>query len=192
MPLDRRRFLAACSAAGFAGTLLPGTLYTLAAQAEQQANPTQENQRPVSPPPITTEMLDAAAALAGVTLTAQQRSMMLDGLNQQRKSYDAIRALHIPNSVAPAFVFDPLPPGATVDTENRPMRVSTAPAISRVPSNLEDLAFLSARELSEYVRRKQVSSTALTEMYLTRLKRYDPMLHFVVTLTEERAMTQAR
>ncbi len=29
-------------------------------------------------------------------------------------------------------------------------------------------------------------------MYLARLKRYDPMLHFVVTLTEERAMTQAR
>src|SRR6202012_2858017 len=29
-------------------------------------------------------------------------------------------------------------------------------------------------------------------MYLTRLKRYDPILHFAVTLTEERAMTQAR
>ena len=112
MPLDRRRFLAVCSAAGLAGTLLPGALYTLAAQAEQQTNPTQEHQRPASPPPITTEMLDAAASLAGVTLTAQQRSMMLDGLNQQRKSYDAIRALHIPNSIAPAFVFDPLPPGA--------------------------------------------------------------------------------
>ncbi len=78
-------------------------------------------------------MLDAAAALAGVSLTAEQRSMMLDGLNQQRKSYDAIRALHIPNSVAPAFVFDPLPPGATVDTENRPMRVSKAPAIVAGP-----------------------------------------------------------
>src|ERR1700761_4747082 len=192
MPLDRRRFLAACSAAGLAGTLLPGALYTLAAQAEQQTNPTPENQRPVSPPPITTEILDAAAALAGVTLTAQQRSMMLDALNQQRKSYDAIRALHISNSIAPAFVFDPLPPGATVDTENRAMRVSKAPAISRVPSNLEDLAFLSARDLSEYLRRRRVSSTALTEMYLARLKRYDPMLHFVVTLTEERAMTQAR
>jgi Asp-tRNA(Asn)/Glu-tRNA(Gln) amidotransferase A subunit family amidase len=37
-----------------------------------------------------------------------------------------------------------------------------------------------------------VSSMALTEMYLTRLKRYDPLLHFVVTLTEGRAMTQAR
>ncbi len=187
MPLDRRRFLAVCSTAGLTGTLLPGALYTLAVQAEQQGSETAK-----TPPPITNEMLEAAAALAGVPLTAEQRTMMLDGLNQQRKSYDAIRALHIPNSVAPAIVFDPVPAGAVIETERRPMRVSKAPTITKLPSNLEELAFLSARELAEYVRRKRVSSTALTEMYLARLKRYDPMLHFVVTLTEERAITQAR
>jgi Asp-tRNA(Asn)/Glu-tRNA(Gln) amidotransferase A subunit family amidase len=192
MPLDRRHFLAVCSAAGLAGTLLPGALYTLAAQAEQQGSEAATNPQPIPPKPITGEMLQAAAAIAGVPLTAEQRAMMLDGLNQQRKSYDAIRALHIPNSVAPAYIFDPLPPGIAVDTARRPMRISKAPAIARAPSNLEDLAFLSVRELSEYVRTKRVSSVALTEMYLTRLKRYDPMLHFVVTLTEERAMTHAR
>lgn len=192
MPLDRRHFLAVCSAAGLAGTLLPGALYTLAAQAEQQGSEAPKTSQTVPQKPITGEMLQAAAAIAGVPLTAEQRAMMLDGLNQQRKSYDAIRALHIPNSVAPAYIFDPLPPGIAVDTARRPMRISKAPAIARAPSNLEDLAFLSVRELSEYVRTKRVSSVALTEMYLTRLKRYDPMLHFVVTLTEERAMTHAR
>ncbi|HEX6495285.1 MAG TPA: amidase [Acidobacteriaceae bacterium] len=186
MPLDRRHFLRVCSAAGVAGTLLPGVLYTLAAQAQQGSEPPKTSQ------PITDAMLEAAAALAAVPLTPEQRMMMLDGLNQQRTSYGAIRALHIPNSVAPAYVFDPLPAGATVSSERRPMRVSKAPAVARVPSNLEDLAFLSARELAEYVRTRKVSSAALTEMYLARLKRYDPMLHFVVTLTEERARTQAR
>jgi Asp-tRNA(Asn)/Glu-tRNA(Gln) amidotransferase A subunit family amidase len=191
MLLDRRHFLAVCSAAGLAGTLLPGTLYTLAAQAEQQGSEA-KNPQPIAPQPVTAEMLEAASILAGVPLTAEQRAMMLDGLNQQRKAYDVIRALRIPNSVAPAFIFDPLPPGVAVETEPHPMRISTAPTIAHAPSNLEDLAFLSARELSEYVRTKKVSSVALTEMYLTRLKRYDPILHFVVTLTEERAMTQAR
>jgi len=52
------------------------------------------------------------------------------------------------------------------------MRISKAAAIAHMPSNLEDLAFLSVRELSAYVRTKKVSSTALTEMYLARLKRY--------------------
>ena len=192
MPLDRRHFLAVCSTAGLAGTLLPGTLYTLAAQAEQQRSEAAKNPQPIAPQPITAEMLEAASSLAGVPLTAEQRAMMIDGLNQQRKSYDVIRALRIPNSVAPAYIFDPLPPGVAVETELHPIRISKAPTIAHAPSNLEDLAFLSARELSEYVRTKKVSSVALTEMYLTRLKRYDPMLHFVVALTEERAMAQAR
>jgi len=42
------------------------------------------------------------------------------------------------------------------------------------------------------VRAKKVSSTALTQMYLARLKRYDPKLLFVITLTEERALAQAK
>jgi len=37
----------------------------------------------------------------------------------------------------------------------------------------------------------KVSSVALTKMYLARLKKYDPQLHFVITLTEERAMEHA-
>src|SRR5207253_3351487 len=39
---------------------------------------------------------------------------------------------------------------------------------------------------------KKVSSAALTQMYLQRLKKYDPTLKFVVTLTEERALAQAK
>ena len=47
------------------------------------------------------------------------------------------------------------------------------------------------RELAELVKTQKVSSVALTKMYLARLKRYDPKLHFVITLTEERALKQA-
>src|SRR5207245_5162780 len=48
------------------------------------------------------------------------------------------------------------------------------------------------RELSEMVRTRKISSTSLTNIYLDRLKRYDPKLKFVVTLTEERARAQAK
>ena len=78
-----------------------------------------------------------------------------------------------------------------MDVVRRPMVISKAPAVASAPANLEESAFLSVRELAEYMRTKKVSSVALTEMYLGRLKRYDPVLHFVVTLTEERAMTKA-
>jgi Asp-tRNA(Asn)/Glu-tRNA(Gln) amidotransferase A subunit family amidase len=42
------------------------------------------------------------------------------------------------------------------------------------------------------VSTRKASSLALTEMYLQRLKRYDTVLKFTVTLTEERALAQAK
>src|SRR5213082_3497838 len=73
------------------------------------------------------------------------------------------------------------------------MGMSKAPNVSAsAPKNVEDLAFASVRELAELVRTKKVSSVALTEMNLLRLKKYDSTLKFVVTLTEERARAQAK
>ncbi len=186
MTLDRRGFLAACSRAGITSALLPGVLYTLTAQAQQAGSG-----KPEEKPKITPELLDQAAVLAGVSLTADQKKMMLEGLDQQRESYDAIRALKMPNSVAPAFIFDPLPAGAKVDSIRREPRFSSAPSIA-VSANLEDLAFATVREQAELLRTKKITSLALTQMYLARLKRYDPKLHFVITLTEERALAQAK
>ncbi len=180
MPLDRRLFLAVSARWGFASTLFPGALYTLAQQAPSGAR-------------VTPEMIAQAAALAG---EPGQRAAMVEALGEQREAYGAIRALHLPNSVAPAFVFDPLPPGARLDTEKLPAVYSTLqsarPATAHVSVQVEELAFLSVMELGVLVRQREVSSAALTEMYLNRLQRYDPLLHFVVTLTPERAMAKAR
>ena len=38
MTLDRRSFLAGCSRAGITSALMPGVLYTLAAQAQEAAD----------------------------------------------------------------------------------------------------------------------------------------------------------
>jgi len=96
---------------------------------------------------------------------------MLDGLNQQRESYDAIRALKMPNSVAPAYIFNPLPPAPrSIPPLRTPLQQSRRH--HRLP-HLEDLAFTTVREQAELLRTKKITSLALTQMYLTRLKRYD-------------------
>jgi Asp-tRNA(Asn)/Glu-tRNA(Gln) amidotransferase A subunit family amidase len=46
--------------------------------------------------------------------------------------------------------------------------------------------------LAELIRTKQITSVELTEFYLERLRKYDPILHCVITLTEERALKQAK
>jgi Asp-tRNA(Asn)/Glu-tRNA(Gln) amidotransferase A subunit family amidase len=185
--LDRRSFLSVAGSCGLASTLFPGILYGLAADAQQ---PSPKDTEPTLQP-ITPEMISTAAALAGISIAPDQRQMMLEGLNRQRSGYAEIRDLHVPNSVVPAFVFDPLPPGTTLNSTRKPAHYSS-PAVSDAPADLESLAFLSVIELGQLIRRKKVSSVNLTQMYIARLKRYDPLLHFVITLTEERAMASAR
>ena len=60
------------------------------------------------------------------------------------------------------------------------------------PTSEEQLAFLPLTHLSRLVETRRVTSTELTRLYLARLKKYDPLLHCVVSLTEELALRQAR
>lgn len=176
--VDRRRFLATFSGMGFSSTLLPGVLWALADGKTE----------------ISEAMLEQAAAIADVPVSREQRKTLLETLNERVKGYEEIFKLHIPNSVPPALAFDPALSSTKFETKKQPIKMSAAPDIRTrdVPKNLEDLCFATARELAELVRRKKVSSLALTQMYLDRLKRYDPQLHFVITLTEERALTKAK
>lgn len=176
--VDRRTFLSVCSGLGLTSTLFPGVLWGL---ADEKAK-------------ITREMIDNAALIADVAIPDEFKEMMLDSLNLLPQGFSAIYDLHIKNEVAPAIIFDPVVPGMKLETKRREMITSTAPRghDPAVPKNLEDAAFHSVTQLAELVRTKRVSSTALTEMYIARLKRYDPALKFLITLTEDRAKAQAK
>jgi len=171
---------------GLAGTLFPGVLW---AQAQGEGAKK-----------ITKEMIENAAAIAEVPISDEYKEMMLENLNDQAKGYEEIYKLKMPNSVAPALIFDPVTSGTKFETEKRPMKMSAV----RLPKEFEDfgkagsrpnyeaLAFASVRQLAELMRTRKITSTALTQMYLARLKKYDPVLKCVVTLTEERALAQAK
>ncbi|HSG09670.1 MAG TPA: amidase [Longimicrobiales bacterium] len=173
--LDRRDFLAYFSAAGLAGTLLPGVLWAKMQEAGA----------------VTAEVLAEAEKVAGLEFTEGEREMMLQGLNQNLESYEALRSLPIPNSVPPAVRFDPMPAGKAYPTEQRPFRMSRETGVER-PRNLENVAFWPVTRLSELVRSRQVTSMELTEMYLGRLREHGPRLEAVVTLTEDLAVRLAR
>jgi Asp-tRNA(Asn)/Glu-tRNA(Gln) amidotransferase A subunit family amidase len=173
---DRRRFLAFFSSMGLSTTLLPGVVWAMGQEKSS----------------VTPDMLDAALKLSGLSLDAPKRELMLSSLNEQLDAAKTIRELNLPNSLSPAFSFDPVLPGVTTwDTVKRPLKPSPARA-PRVGKDLEELAFTSVRDLAELVRTRKVSSLALTELFLGRLERLDAKLHCVITLTRERALAQAR
>ena len=195
----RRRFLAVVSAAGLGQTLLPGALLALAMPSAAQT--VTGEARTEELPKITPEMIEQAAVIAGVTFTAEQRVVMVEGLTGQREDVFEVRKLALPNSVAPSLVFDPVPPGMQIDTVRRGMTFPLAPNVAELTARLEAagspdaatevLAFATLRELAALIFARRLTSTTLTKMYLARLKRLDPKLHCVITLTEERALKQA-
>jgi Asp-tRNA(Asn)/Glu-tRNA(Gln) amidotransferase A subunit family amidase len=140
---------------------------------------------------ITQDMLAHAEAVAGLQFTDAEREMMVDGLNRNLGAYERLRAVHIPNSVHPALLFDPVLPGREPQVRRQPERRTRHPDVRR-PANLDEGAFWSVTDLAELVHSRQVSSVELTRMYLDRLERHAAKLECVVTFTEELAMRQAR
>ena len=172
---DRRAFLAYFSALGLGGTLLPGVLWARAAGGED----------------ITPATIACAEEISGLRFTDEQRQQMVDGLKSQEGQIEQLHAIALDNAVAPAFVFDPVPPGATLELPRKHATVRSRVARRATPRDIESLAFLPVTELSELVRRRQVTSMQLTEMYLGRIKRLDPVLKAVITVTGDRARQQA-
>ena len=173
---DRRTFLGYFSAIGLGGTLLPGVLWSRVAGGEE----------------ITVATIACAEEIAGLKFSDEQRQQMVDGLKSQESQIEQLHAVKLDNSVAPAVLFDPVPPGVTLPLPTKHTSVRSRHTPRAVPRDLEELAFLPVTELAELVRRRRVTSTQLTEMYLARLKRYDPVLKAVITLTEDRARRQAK
>jgi len=177
MSVDRRAFLEACSALGLGGTLFPGVLYAQAADDEG---------------PITTDHIEAAETIAGVSFTPDEREMMVEDLNDNLEGYKALRELPMPNDRPPATVFDPRIGGAEIPAVPAAQDgVRTHFPRSSKPSAEEDLAYASLPELAHWLRTGQVTSVELTELYLERLRTLDPKLKAVITLTEDRAMSAA-
>lgn len=171
--LDRRRFVTLLSAAMGASATVPALL---AAEGGD----------------ITAAVIAQAEKLAGLELTEPERELMKKGLEDLRESYRKIRQVPLPNGVAPALRFDPAPPEIHSLAQGPAAAAAAKPGKSEaVPANLEDLAFWPITRLAPLLREGKVRSVDLTRMYLGRLRRLDPLLHAVVTYTEERALEQA-
>lgn len=176
LALERRRFLGYFSSLGLGATLLPGALLAQAAGGEA----------------ITPAMVGEAARVAGIALGPEAEKRIAGDLSRGgglRDSYKALRAMNLGNDTPPALVFNPLLPGTKIP-EGRGVFKPSRPKVEK-PKTDEDLAFLPVTHLARLVRSRAVSSTELTKLYLSRLKRYDPTLHCVVSLTEDLALRQA-
>src|SRR3989304_4477186 len=140
---------------------------------------------------IEKENINSAEKIIGLEFTDAERDSMIDLLNEQLGNYEKIREIKLNNNVPPAILFNPIPIGFDFPKDKKPLNFSNY-SYSKMPENRNELAFYSIGELAELIRTKQITSTELTEFFIERLEKYDPMLHCVITVTKERAMKQAK
>lgn len=140
---------------------------------------------------ITVDMLRNAQQLIGLQFTDAQLDSATANVAEFRSSYERIREQPLPNEVAPALQFNPIPVGFAFEQKREKFEVERRKGI-KLPANREELAFYTVPQLAELLRTKQISSEELTKFFLARLKQHGPTLQCVTSLTEELALEQAR
>ena len=151
------------------------------------------------------DFLKAAAAVAATgaitpsALLAGQAAGAAAAIGQERQE---VPLVPLGNGEPPALQFQAYPGGTGALMEKlwrehggNPFDrtpVEVEPWRGPVPTDETDVAFLPVHRLTALIRDRHISSVELTELYLKRIKRYDPILLCAVTILEDRAREEAQ
>lgn len=130
-----------------------------------------------------------AERLLGLAYTAKERAQMVGNLDGQRDLATERRALRLDNATPAASRFDPRLPGFAMPHGRDALSLS--PVTAKLPDDPEDIAFAPLTHLSHWVCSRQISSVALTDIYLARIRELNPKLECFATVTPELALAEA-
>lgn len=180
MAIDRREWLAGLGALGIGNLPFQRALLTAADAPTPSTGPKTINE----------EMIKNAEWIAGIELTDTERKRVAGYLAATLPNLKKARTVTLSNDTPLALVFQPDAVQVT-QPSTRGKATFDLPE-PKDPLKDDDLAFASIPTLAAMLRKKQISSRELTEFFLYRLKKFDPLLKCVVTLTEETALKQAK
>lgn len=155
---------------------------------------------------VSAAMIAEAEWIAGIELDEEQREQVADAVDGILRSGERLREIPVDADTVPALTFRPDFFYEQAEAKRQGQVSAQVPAQVQVSWSVEgslaavrprsvtsetDMAFASIQQQASWLATGQVSSRQLTELYLKRLKKYDPLLKCVVTLLEELALEQA-
>jgi len=156
---------------------------------------------------VTAQMIQDAQWIADVELTDQEKEKLLRQLQTQSENERLLRQVEMDPDLGPASVFSPyffaehLPEDLRSERDQSQVKpaldatwsLSSLKRADRIDWNDDvQVAQSSIVDQAAALRSAKITSQRLSEIYFERLKKYDPILRCVVTLTEELAMKQAK
>jgi Asp-tRNA(Asn)/Glu-tRNA(Gln) amidotransferase A subunit family amidase len=204
MTRSRREFLAtggmgfmgAAMAVNAADAARPGGQASTTPGPRPPGAPPAFGTAPPSGPQVDAETFAQGEKLLQVEMTEAERAQAAGNWQQSMAAVYERRTgphkLALEDTLPPATLWDPsLGPLHRPPVAKGTFRRSTS-ADEVLPASDDAVAFAPVHVLSRWIEGRRISSERLTQIYLERLKRYDPELRCVITLTEEHALAQAR
>lgn len=139
----------------------------------------------------TVQLLQKTATLYDLRITEAEADSMAKGIKEYAEVYTKMHRTLPANDLPYPFAYQPAPTGFKIPANQQKINWNI-PANVSLPVNRADLAFYSIPQLASLIKYKKISSVALTQFFLNRLKKWNDTLHCVISLTEDIALEQAK
>jgi Asp-tRNA(Asn)/Glu-tRNA(Gln) amidotransferase A subunit family amidase len=191
---SRRQFLVNTAASCF-GAAVASLAHAQQGTPPPAGEPPAFGTAPPVGPTVSTTTFAEAEKLVWVTMSSEHRAeaagnwrSAMAPLYERRQGP---RKIDIPANVAPYSQWNPVLPGEHLHVQQDQF-VWSKPDPGTLPPNDADIAFAPVTYLAHWIEARQITSERLTQIYLERLKKFDPKLRCVITLTADHALEQAK
>ncbi len=135
--------------------------------------------------------LNSASKLIDLSFTTKEIDTLYSDVIDNLANYKAMHNLSLPNSVPLSMWQTPLVPGMHFNKVQNPIAWKLDNSV-QLPANKNDLAFYTIEQLASLIKNKKISSLALTQFFIERIKTWGDTLQCVISLQEEIAYAQAK
>ncbi len=135
--------------------------------------------------------LVSSAKLFDLSFSTQEIDTLYSDVIDNLANYKAMHSFSLPNSVPLSLWQSPVLPGMHFNEKQSPIHWKLDNTIS-LPANKKDLAFYSIEQLASLIKNKKITSLALTQFFIERIKKWGDTLQCVISIQENIAYEQAK
>ena len=135
--------------------------------------------------------LISSAKLFDLSFTTKEIDTLYSDVIDNIANFKAMHNLPLANSVPLSMWQTPVLPGMHFNEVQKPILWKLDNNV-QLPANKNDLAFYSIEQLASLIKNKKISSLALTQFFIERIKKWGDTLQCVISIQEDMAYEQAK
>jgi len=135
--------------------------------------------------------LISSAKLYDISFTTKEIDTLYSDVIDNLANYKAMHRLPLANSVPLSMWQTPVVPGMHFNTVQKNIAWKLDNTV-QLPTNKNDLAFYTLEQLASLIKYKKISSLALTQFFIDRIKKWGDTLQCVISIQEDIAYAEAK